>query len=325
MIRRESEVSATHRVATAWLGGVLAVLVLASCQRDGSDVGPGPLGTTGSTRVLLTDDPFPFSRVARVDLYVVSVSGSLSADTSVVGGSFVTLATPSRRINVLALQNGVTDEIGRLTLPTGAITAVRMVIDTDSSSITLSDGRVLTGKSTPGIAWQSSGGRPTLNALIHEQIAVPDSGAIVVVDYDVGNAFITPQQIDPASTDQGFIFSPVLHAADGRRTGHITGTVRARTESGAPVASASLQLYLGNPSNAENTWSRLATARSDSTGAFRFAWVTRSAFWSGPASIGRTYIVTADPPAGTSLGRRLVTGITVTAGATEALGTLVLP
>jgi len=34
-----------------------------------------------------------------------------------------------------------------------------MVIDTDSSSITLKDGRVLTGRSTPGIQWQSSAGR----------------------------------------------------------------------------------------------------------------------------------------------------------------------
>jgi hypothetical protein len=78
--------------------------------------------------------------------------------TRVPAGNFVTLATPRRRINLLALQNGVTDELGSVNLPAGAITSVRMMIDTDSSSITLKNGTVLTGKSSPGIAWQSSAG-----------------------------------------------------------------------------------------------------------------------------------------------------------------------
>src|ERR1051325_2282184 len=99
-------------------------------------VQPAAAGGDKMTRTLLTDAPFPYYRVARVDLYVISVSASLTPDTSTSSG-FVTLATPNRRINVLALQNGVTDELGAVTLPKGAITAVRMVIDTDSSSITL--------------------------------------------------------------------------------------------------------------------------------------------------------------------------------------------
>src|SRR5207248_51777 len=136
------------------------------------------IGSEGpATRTLLTDAPFPYDRIARVDLFVVSVSGSLSPDTgATAGGNFVTLASPNRRINVLALQGGATDELGTTALATGAITAVRMVIDTDSSSITLKNGAVLTGRSTPGIHWQSSAGRPTLDALIHEQIRVPNTG-----------------------------------------------------------------------------------------------------------------------------------------------------
>ena len=49
-----------------------------------------------------------------------------------------------------------------------------------------------------------------LNALIQEQIRVPSAGAIVVIDYDVGQAFIPPKEVDPLSTDSGFIFSPAL-------------------------------------------------------------------------------------------------------------------
>ena len=295
----------------------LFVLLVACSDRSS----PSPTGEN-TTRVLLTDDPFPFDRVERVDLHVVSVSGSLTADTS-AAGSFVTMATPNRTIDLLALQNGVTDELGALELPEGIITAVRLTIDTDLSSITLKDGTVLTGSSTPGIAWQSSAGRPVLNALIHEQIDVPDTGGTVVIDFDVGKAFITPQEIDPASTDHGFIFSPVLRAADGTKTGSITGSVRS---GGSPVEDASLRLYLGNPASAENTWSVLGTAHSDAAGGFEFSFVTRSAYWTKfPAQANSTYIVAVDPPSGLSAERALVPNVTVTAGHETALGTIDLP
>ena len=304
--------------------GVVTALVLATatCSSDTSvDTG------ANVTRTLLTDAPFPYDRLARVDLHIVSVSASLSADTGSTGstGSFVTLATPNRRINVLALQNGLIEQLGQVTLATGAITAVRMVIDTDSSSITLRNGAVLTGRSSPGIAWQSSAGRPVLSALIHEQIQVPRVGATVIIDFDIGKAFI-PQEVNPASTDSGFIFSPVLRAADAARTGFITGIVRARTVNGTAVANASLRLYLGRPGTPENTWSVLATTKTDAVGAFRFAFVTQSSYWNTLSSqIGATYIIAVDPPSGTGLGRLLVPNLSVTARSETGTGTIVLP
>jgi uncharacterized protein DUF4382 len=284
------------------------------------------LSTGNVTRTFITDSPFPYHRVARVDLYVVSVSASLTPDTSAGSSSFVTLATPHRLINVLALQNGMRDELGSAALPSGSITAVRMVIDTDSSSITLRSGAVLTGNSTPGIHWQSSAGRPVLNALVNEQINVPTEGGHVVIDYDVGEAFIPPQVIDPTSTDSGFVFSPVLRAVDETRSGWIVGTVRAQSSSGSPVVDASLQLYFGRPADPENTWSRFGTAMTDAAGNFRFSSVTRSDYWSTfPAHVGKTYIVTVDPPPGSPRARMVVPNITVSAAVGTDLGTVALP
>jgi hypothetical protein len=287
----------------------------------GDDDGNAP-NSSRQTKILLTDAPFPFDRVDRVDVYIVSVSGSLSPDT-LTPGNFITLATPNRRINLLDLENGVTDELGALELPEGVITAVRLVIDTDSSRITLKDGSVLDGSSSPGIQWQSSAGRPTLNALIHEQIAIPDSGGVVIIDIDVGKAFIPVQELDPASTDSSFIFSPVFRAADGNRTGSIAGTIE---HSGSPVPLASLRLYFGDPTDPENTWSVLGTARSEQDGSFIFSFVTQSSWWSGnPLNAGKTYIVAADPPSGSGLTRQLVTDVTVTARNQTSIGPIVLP
>ena len=135
------------RLATLIIG---ISLPAATCSDSGGSVAPG----AGVTRTLLTDDPFPYYRVARVDLFIVSVSASIAPDTAGSANGFVTLATPNRSVNVLALQNGLTDELGTADLRSGAITAVRLVIDTDRSSITLKNGAVLTGNTHPGIAWQ---------------------------------------------------------------------------------------------------------------------------------------------------------------------------
>jgi hypothetical protein len=155
---------------------------------------------------------------------------------------------------------------------------------------------------------------------------VPDTGAIVAIVYDVGKAFIPSQVLNPTSSDSGFIFSPVLSAADARRTGSIAGTIRAGSAIGTPVPDASLQLYLGDPADPENTWSTLATAGTDAGGAFRFSYVTPSAYWlQVPARAGDRYIVAADPPSGTGLGRVLLPNVPVIAGEETLVGTLVLP
>jgi uncharacterized protein DUF4382 len=306
--------------------GTIAAIVAVVLSTSQCDNRPVEAPQSALTRTLLSDSPFPYSRVARVDVYVVSVSASLSPDTSSTAAGFAMLATPNRRINLLGLQNGNTDELGAVQVPSGAVTAVRMVIDTDSSSITLKNGTVLTGRTTPGIRWQSSAGRPLLNALILDQILVPDTGATIVIDFDVGRAFIPGYDVTPPIDSNSFVFSPVITAASVARTGTIAGDVRARNASGTPVVDASLRLYLGDPATPENTWSTLATTHSNATGQFRFAYVTASAHWATvPAQAGKVYIVAIDPPAGSGLGRLLVPNVTVTAGAITSLGTLVLP
>jgi hypothetical protein len=293
---------------------VLAALLLApiACVNDGIE----PLDLNGATQVLLTDGPFPYSRVAKVELWIVSVSGSISADTS-AAGSFVTLAQPNRRFDVLALQAGATTELGSARLSSGAMRSLRMVIDTDSSRITLKDGRVLTSRSTPGIQWQSSAGRPALNAFVHEQMLVPDTGAVIVIDFDVGQSFIPAYELNPRSSDSSFIFSPWMRAVDRARTGSITGVVKG--PNGEAIADASVRLYMGNVADAENTMSTLGTGKSDATGAFRLAYVTPSSRWAP-----RVYMVAVDPPSGASLDRSLTRNVSVQVGQVTALGTVTL-
>lgn len=277
------------------------------------------------TSVYLTDVPFPHMWIDRVDVYVVSVAVSTSPDTS-AAGNFVTVATPNRRFNLLALQNGEAILLGSAVVVPGPVTAVRMTIDTDSSSMTTVNGFVMTGSTSPSIQWQSSAGRPALNALVHEQISVPDTGALIVVDFDVGKSFIMNRDINPSSLDSGFVFSPVIRAVDALRAGDVRGRVRALTASGDPVNRLAVHLYLGDPAQPENTWSLMATARTNSAGEFAFSFVTPSAHWATvPAQAGKTYIVKAVPFPGNVRGPATLSNVSVSAGVTTDVGTLVLP
>ena len=273
----------------------------------------------GPTTFKLTDAPFPYDKVSRVDIYVVKVQASWAGDTTAgATNDFVTVADVNRKINVLALEGGLTDVLGTANVPEGAIKAVRMIIDTDQSSITLKTGAVLTGSSNPGIAWQSSAGIATLNAEVADHIPVPEGGTEVVIDFDIGRSFFDPADVTPPCGCSGFIFSPQgLRAAQASRTGSVTGSVR-YTGAGAGQADATVELKLGNPNDPSYTWATVSTTKTDASGNFRFAYVTRSTFWS---QAGWTYMVVASH---NGYGAT-VTNVLVSPGAETAVGPVLLP
>lgn len=301
------------------LVAVTFILVFTACGEPFTE--PPDNTTDGMTSVYLTDAPFPYRRVARVDLYMVSIAASLSSDTGIFGDTtgtdFTTIAEPNRRFNLLVLQNGTTAALGEAALPAGRYQAVRMVLDTDSSSITLKDKRVLTGTSDPGIAWQSSAGRPVLNALVHDPMDVGDSGATIVIDFDVGQSFLPVQVVDTLSTDEGFIFSPWMRAVNLEQTGALTGRVVWDSAGSPAIVDATLSVAMGRADWPENTWSIMATGRTDAGGQFTMAFLSPNTVFAP-----RTYFLSVEAPSGESL---LVRDVLVEAGSARDLGTLTVP
>ena len=299
-------------------------LLLAALAAGCTDTTPGDeeqFTGGGPTTFRLTDAPFPYDKVSSVDIFVVKVQASWSPDTSVdAADNFVTVANVNRKINLLSLEGGLSEVLGTANVPKGAISAVRLIIDTDQSSITMKTGAVLTGSSNPGIAWQSSAGIATLNATVEDHIAVPDEGTDVVIDFDVGRAFIDPAVVEPPTSHQGFIFSPVLRAAQVSRTGSVTGIVRIGSTVGSVASEASVELKLGNPSSPSNTWATVSTARADANGVFKFGYVTRSEMFTrvNPAW---SYMLVATKGPGTSGAK----AVTVLAGSDTPAGVLVVP
>ncbi len=176
----------------SWHRDGLPVLLVALAASAYGESDPGdPLipvdtlpTTLGRTSVLLTDSPFPFDAVQRVEVYIESIAASASADTAGdVTTGWVTVAEPAARFDLLQLQRGTTALLGEGDLPAGAYRAVRMVVNTDSSWLTYNDG------TRADVQWQVAGSFQ-LNALVEAPIDVPDSGAQIVIDFDVGRSFV---------------------------------------------------------------------------------------------------------------------------------------
>jgi len=204
---------------TCWFPVLAGALVVGGC---GSSTSPA----LARLSVQLTDAPFPTDSVARADVYVVRVevqaamadtdqadstqADSTDADSSEADSTgWITVATPNASYNLMDLQNGTTVDLGGTTLPTGTYGQVRLVLNTDSSSITLNDGTVLNGNSSPGIMWPSAG-QTGIKVILDQPIDVTAGGTVMVVDFNLGDSFVMRGH---TIAQNGLLFKPVVHAS----------------------------------------------------------------------------------------------------------------
>ena len=281
-----------------------AAMIAGACYED--DVAPLNPGAGLRTQILLTDAPFPYDTVARVDIYIVSIAASTGSDTTEQpgGAPWEIVAEPRQRYNLLDLQRGVTDTVGTKTLPLGEYRSVRMVIDTDSSSITSKNGSELP------VNWGSSAGQPKLYALVEGYNTVSGDSARIVIDFDVGRSFW------PIEGGNGFHFIPVIRAVNEAATGTITGTVRGDTLAAdpMPIGDVTITVYTGNLAASDATWRVHATGRTLENGEFRI-----------PYLMPGNYIVRSDAPRSSPYTAGVRSGVIVARGVTTSGVDITLP
>ena len=201
------------------LGTAASIAIVAAVGACGSD--SSTAAGSGAVSVNLTDAPFSTDSVSRVDVFVVrvdakqSVSDSADAakgasDDSAGADGWKTIATPNKKIELLALRNGLSTGLGASALPAGSYQSFRLVIDPSQSSVTLKGGQVLTSTSSPSVTFPSasrSGIKIDLSNSVN--VAAGDT-AKVLVDFDVNQSFV----LRGASLAQnGLLFKPVVRGS----------------------------------------------------------------------------------------------------------------
>ena len=199
----------------------LAAAVLAAACADS-----GPTASaTGRLTVQLTDAPFPYDSVSRVDIFVVRADAKRDdADSSAAAqdvgddgknrGGWVTIAEPKGAYEMTALRNGVVAPLGVASLPAGTYRAFRLIIDPAQSSVTLKNGTVLNGTSSPGIVWPSAG-RTGIKMRLAQPVTVPEAKEGVapptfLIDFDLNESFVLRGN---SLGQNGLLFKPGVKAS----------------------------------------------------------------------------------------------------------------
>lgn len=196
------------------LAGVLALPVACSDSGTSSPASSGQ----GTLAVRLTDAPFSTDSVKSVDVFVVRVDARVaSTDDNDAnanlddGGSagWQVLATPNASFNLLALQNGASATLGEAPIAPGSYSGLRLIIDPSKSSVTLKNGRVLTGTSSPDVTFPSAS-KSGLKIVLSDPVKiVAGATTTLLVDFDVNNSFV---QRGNSIEKNGLLFKPVIKA-----------------------------------------------------------------------------------------------------------------
>ena len=272
----------------------LGTVGLAACS-DSSGTG------TGLLTVRLTDAPFPFADIARVDVYVVRVDARKTEPTDDQAADesnmdqWTTVANPGVLVNLLDLADGKTMNLGATTLATGTYNGFRLIIDPSKSSMTLKDG------TQPAIKFPSAG-QSGLKVQLDQPIQLTENGSVMTLDFDVGRSFVMRGN----DARNGFIFKPVIRAVAQDITGSVTGSVHANTTTGPAVPDATVEVLTAGSLLTDSDPTHIVRSTStDANGNFRIAFL-----------LPGTYVLRATPPTASGFKPALLTGgLTITTGA----------
>lgn len=184
---------------------------------DSGTLSPGQ----GRIALRLTDAPFPLDSVESIDVFVVRVEARTEATTeaeaalSVQGAEassdgWIVLASPNTAFDLMDLQNGVNVYLGDAAVAAGAYRSLRLILDTDQSSVTLKNSTTLTGTSSPSILFPSAG-QSGIKILFDTPILVEEGVTTnVLIDFDAEQSFVLRGN---TILQNGLLFKPVIRAS----------------------------------------------------------------------------------------------------------------
>ncbi len=189
---------------------ILFLLILLGCEKgmDNSD--------TGILSIKLTDTPFPIDLVSEANVKIIKVEVR-EAQSESEGDPFLVLSEEDSVFNLLELQNGITAELVEIEVPVGDYDLVRLYVD--SAGIELKD-------QTEYDLKVPSGPQTGIKIFIDPPITVVGGlTSELVLDFDVSQSFVVQGNPYTPAGIKGFIFKPVVRAANVSISGSIEGMV----------------------------------------------------------------------------------------------------
>ncbi|RZS99845.1 DUF4382 domain-containing protein [Aquimarina brevivitae] len=184
-------------------------LTLFSCSDEN-------VATTGKLNVQITDAPFPFDTVEEANVTITKIEGRLK-EGDIEGSPFITLTEEEAQINLVELNNGLTETLANTTVPVGKYDLFRIYIK--EASVLLTDG-------TSYEMTIPSGAQSGLKVFVKPNITVGgDAPGQVLLDFDISRSFVPQSNPNAPNGISGFNFKPVIKACNVDTTGTLRGVV----------------------------------------------------------------------------------------------------
>jgi hypothetical protein len=273
----------------------IGAFALAACSDSSTGSGSGKL------TVKMTDAPFPFAEVGSVNVFVTRIDARIETttdadaeDPSEMDG-WRTIAEPNQAFNLLSLQGGTTANLGTSSLPSGTYRSFRLILDPSQSNVTLANGTDVS------VIWPSAG-HSGIKIKLDEPVEITGDSSVMTLDFDVGRSFVMRGN---SISQNGLLFKPVIRAVATDITGSISGTVRADTPTGDPMAGVTVEvLAAGTLITDTDEDNIVASTVTNANGTFTIGFLMPG-----------TYVVRATPATSTTYQPALLAGgLTITNG-----------
>lgn len=261
-----------------WAAVAGSAAVLAACGGGGG--GGVSASGDGSLRVALTDAPSCGYDHVYITIEKVRVNQSTTAGDSDGGWTDITLS-PARKVDLLALTNGVLEELGTTPLPAGHYSQVRLVLASNSG----------TGTTMMGNSLQPTGGAMTAMTTPSAQ----QSGLKLKANFDVAAGQMADLVLDfdacksvvKAGNSGQYILKPVV-AVMPRIVSGIQGFVATTLSMGSTTVAA------------QQDGVTVRSTMPDSTGKFSIPFLATGTYTLVVSSEGHATGVVTGVPAGTT-------------------------
>ena len=185
------------------------ILIAGACNeiRNGND--------TGRVILKVTDAPFDISNIESALVTITKVELKKEGDGISDGYQYITLSEDTVTLDLIDLRNGVAETLLDMEIPAGRYDMVRLYID--EAGLKLKDSEEIHRVKVPG------GSQTGIKIFLRPALEVAEGSLEeVLLDIDLSRSFIL--RGNPAHNN-GFIFKPVVRAANMAKAGCVRGLV----------------------------------------------------------------------------------------------------
>ena len=172
----------------------------------------------GRLIINITDAPFPLDMVESAEVTITKLEIREAEDCVRDTCLFEVIWEGSETFNLLDLRNGVVAKLADIEIPVGEYDLLRLYVD--EASLEVKDGDNYTVK-VPG------GSQSGIKVFINPVLVVEEGlTAEMILDFDLSNSFVIQGNMNSPAGIKGFLFKPVIRAANNATAGRLEGTVR---------------------------------------------------------------------------------------------------